>query len=321
MRRNNAKPGREHAQSDGKRMESGEARRLFFENWKTIVYAARLELDDKFADSAGEDEHFHIASDLALDTLETILEKAGQYDPARASFKTWACGIARMKAKNYLREYWRARSFPMGNGVREFVDIYTFTDWDAGAASKPQDEGDAMPFDERAIDQAEDERELEHTVNFDEYAQQRERSAFDAALSQAFDQEGGQIAEEYKQVARLIYIDGLSDKDTAARLGIPLGTVKSRLFRANKIIKRIQRESERTLYASPFRGVEIGKRGEWFDFFVLGAPRPAMAERAPGPRDVCERCKHGLVFQSCGLCMYTPDDASKPSPGVFWFRW
>lgn len=51
---------------------------------------------------------------------------------------------------------------------------------------------------------------------------------FDVAVADAFEQ----LPERYRQVVRLVDIEGLSYKETAAALGLPEGTIMSRLHRA-----------------------------------------------------------------------------------------
>jgi RNA polymerase sigma-70 factor (ECF subfamily) len=43
-----------------------------------------------------------------------------------------------------------------------------------------------------------------------------------------------ELPEEERQVVRLQHLDGLTHAEVAARLDVPVGTVKSRSFRAHK---------------------------------------------------------------------------------------
>ncbi len=49
----------------------------------------------------------------------------------------------------------------------------------------------------------------------------------------------GQLPEKYRQVITLFYLEQKAYEETAAMLGIPLGTVKTLLFRAKKELLRI----------------------------------------------------------------------------------
>ncbi len=57
---------------------------------------------------------------------------------------------------------------------------------------------------------------------------------FDAAVESAFEE----LPEKFQAVVRLVDIEGLSYQEAADRLGIPVGTVMSRLHRARKRIKK-----------------------------------------------------------------------------------
>lgn len=49
----------------------------------------------------------------------------------------------------------------------------------------------------------------------------------------------GQLSEKYRQVITLFYLEGKSYEETAALLGLPLGTVKTFLYRAKKELLKL----------------------------------------------------------------------------------
>lgn len=59
-------------------------------------------------------------------------------------------------------------------------------------------------------------------------------SEFDAAVQQAFDQ----LTDKFRDVVDLVDIQGLSYQETADLLGVPVGTVMSRLHRARGRIRK-----------------------------------------------------------------------------------
>ncbi len=50
------------------------------------------------------------------------------------------------------------------------------------------------------------------------------------------------LPDEYRHVLRLFYFEDRSYEETAAMLGVPLGTLKTRLHRARKELARVWRE-------------------------------------------------------------------------------
>lgn len=58
--------------------------------------------------------------------------------------------------------------------------------------------------------------------------------AFDSVVEAAF----SKLPERYRRVVALVDLDGLSYKETAAALGLPMGTVMSQLHRARGRIRR-----------------------------------------------------------------------------------
>lgn len=76
-------------------------------------------------------------------------------------------------------------------------------------------------------------RMLESQTPHDSAEQDALRDAFDAAVEEALDS----LPDKFKRVVRLVDLDGLSYQEAADVLGVPIGTVMSRLHRARRRIK------------------------------------------------------------------------------------
>lgn len=64
-----------------------------------------------------------------------------------------------------------------------------------------------------------------------------EVSVFEAALSDEVVEALSGLPWEFRQVVSLCDLEGLSYRETARRIGCPIGTVMSRLFRARRILE------------------------------------------------------------------------------------
>jgi RNA polymerase sigma-70 factor (ECF subfamily) len=67
------------------------------------------------------------------------------------------------------------------------------------------------------------------------------REAFDEEVEQALDA----LADEYRAVVVMADIQGLSYEEISRALKVPVGTVRSRLFRARRLLRRSLREYAR----------------------------------------------------------------------------
>ncbi len=125
------------------------------------------------------------AEEITLDVFTKLWEKAGNYQPGRASVRTWLTSIARNRSIDELR---RLDVRPEGHS----------TGWEEIAAhpvSASDPEGEAELGLARA-------------------------HVWDALAS---------IPKEQRQVIYLAYFTGQTQREIAAKLDIPLGTVKTRL--------------------------------------------------------------------------------------------
>jgi len=122
------------------------------------------------------------AEDLVHDVFVEIWQRAGQYDPGRASVRGWVLMVARSRALDRRRAAFRTRR---GDPAGPVSDAAAPTSGDHGAA---------------------------------------DGARLDAALAV--------LPAAQQQVIRLAYFEGLSSSEMADRLGVPPGTVKSRVAAA-----------------------------------------------------------------------------------------
>jgi RNA polymerase sigma-70 factor, ECF subfamily len=67
----------------------------------------------------------------------------------------------------------------------------------------------------------------------------------------------GRLPEDQRQVILLVGLEGMSYEDVAVILGIPIGTVRSRLSRGRDVLRKIMGLEERSSVASPRRSTAV----------------------------------------------------------------
>jgi RNA polymerase sigma-70 factor (ECF subfamily) len=145
------------------------------------------------------------AEDLTQEVFIRIIRNRASYDPGQ-KFSTWSKTIAERIAINAARGLQRSR-------VTAFSDLPMEGDSDASCRYESEDPG-PLP---------------------DEVAEQRERRRMiDDALAR--------VEERYRTPAVLHYLEGLTHTETARRLGIPVGTAKSRTHHAVEDLRALLRE-------------------------------------------------------------------------------
>ncbi len=145
-----------------------------------------------------------VAQDLVQETFLRVWTRAEQWS-GQGSFKSWLYRIATNLALNYLRAVRRHPSLPLAGD-----DSGPFDEW----SEETEIHAPAWQVDTS-------------TLGPDAALEQSEQRA---RLTQAIDG----LPEEKQEVFRLVHEMELSIRDTAGRLGIPEGTVKSRLHYAEK---------------------------------------------------------------------------------------
>ena len=96
-----------------------------------------------------------------------------------------------------------------------------------------------------------------------------------------------QLPPEQHEVVTLSYIDGLSHGEIAARLGLPLGTVKSRMRIAYQRDPRRPRGPEMTITHHLDDATLMS--------FAAGALPAALAAVAAAHADMCPRCRREIA--------------------------
>ncbi len=145
----------------------------------------------------------HQAEDLVQEALARAWAKADRFDPARGSPRAWLFAIAR----NLLVDRWRAtRARP------RVVALDPLLDAGAGGPIEPVADVGSSGALERAVE------------------------AWQVAEAL------GRLAPHHRQVLVACYYQGLSIAEAADRLGIPGGTVKSRLHYGLRSLRLVLEE-------------------------------------------------------------------------------
>jgi RNA polymerase sigma-70 factor, ECF subfamily len=135
------------------------------------------------------------AEDLTQEVFIRIIRNRASFDPAR-KFSTWSKTIAERIAINAARGVQRSR-------VTSFTEMGVDPDAEPSWSMDPVD---TEPLPDRAAEQSE----------------------LRGILSEALEQ----VEERYRLPAVLHFIEGLTHTEAAKRLGIPVGTAKSRTHHA-----------------------------------------------------------------------------------------
>ncbi len=147
-----------------------------------------------------------MAEEVVQETFLALWNRAELFDPDQGSVATWLSAIARNRAIDRLRSMARRPSpVPFSVVVGDHPDEAGTVEWLAASAS--------------VVASAEPERGPEPRVIASE-----DREAVVQAI--------GTLTDDERETILLAYRDGLSQSEIAARLGWPLGTVKTRSRRA-----------------------------------------------------------------------------------------
>ena len=142
------------------------------------------------------------AADVVQETMLAVWRRSEQFDPDHGSFGAWMMGIARNRSIDRLRaEARRPKIVRPGSDAASEAEIADPVAW-AGRALVAADR--------------------------DEPATEADRRWVRALLATTM----ADMRPEDRAVLVLAYDHGLSQSEVAARLGVPIGTVKSRTRRA-----------------------------------------------------------------------------------------
>ena len=131
------------------------------------------------------------ASELLQDVFVQVWQKADLFDQDRGNFNTWLLTLAHNKAINTLR----SKAFKK-RSLENRGDADDIMQWAGAAATNA-----STPLTEQLANDA--------------------RTQVLGALQQ--------IPEAQREALRLAYYEGLSQSEIAEKLGVPLGTVKTRM--------------------------------------------------------------------------------------------
>ena len=154
-----------------------------------------------------------IAAEVVQETFLAVWNRAELFDPARGSLRSWLLTIARNRAVDHLRSQGRHdRAATFSSFGREGVDDRSMAEWLTASGELIGASGpDAVP--EVAL------------------VDKERRASIDQAIAS--------LAPDERSVIVLAYDGGLSQSEIAARLGWPLGTVKTRTRRALRLLREL----------------------------------------------------------------------------------
>jgi RNA polymerase sigma-70 factor (ECF subfamily) len=75
--------------------------------------------------------------------------------------------------------------------------------------------------------------------------QSAEKQLFDSMMGADIERAIDDLPEDFRIVVVMAFIEGLSYEEIAAALDVPMGTVKSRLFRGRKLLQKALLERAR----------------------------------------------------------------------------
>ncbi len=154
----------------------GEAMAELYRRYGALIYRFTLRMS----------QNATIAEEITQEVFLALLRQPNQFDPQRAAFSTWLCGIARRQLWKHLER--NQRFIPLDSDEESFEPVST-------------DPGPAEWLSRReAVDSV--------------------RDGID------------RLSLPLKEVVILCELEGLTYEQVAHILTIPVGTVRSRLFRA-----------------------------------------------------------------------------------------
>ena len=168
-----------------------------------------------------------VAEDVTQEVFMTLIRDAGRFDPARGTVAGFLFGVAR----NHLRKRWEQdrRIVPL---------IGDADDLDALASS----DGNHNSRNGNGNSNGNGNGHYSVPTSRDEFASIEAISRVRKAIST--------LPENYREVVVLCELEEMSYEETAAALGCPVGTVRSRLHRARAILVEKLRDAQPVRRAS-----------------------------------------------------------------------
>jgi RNA polymerase sigma-70 factor (ECF subfamily) len=167
-----------------------------------------------------------VAEDVTQEVFMTLIRDAGRYDPARGTVAGFLFGVAR----NHLRKRWEQdrRLVPL---IGDADDFGPLASGNGNHASGTKGNGNGNGNGHYAAPTSRDEFSSLEAIS-------RVRKAINT------------LPENYREVVVLCELEEMSYEETAAALGCPVGTVRSRLHRARAILLEKLRDAQPVRRAS-----------------------------------------------------------------------
>ena len=165
-----------------------------------------------------------VAEDVTQEVFMTLIRDVSRYDPARGSVAGFLFGVAR----NHLRKRWEQdrRLVPLVGEADDFGPLASGNGHHTNSRN-----GNGNGNGHYAVPTSRDEFSSMEAVS-------RVRKAINT------------LPENYREVVVLCELEEMSYEETAAALGCPVGTVRSRLHRARAILLEKLRDAQPARRAS-----------------------------------------------------------------------
>ena len=158
-----------------------------------------------------------VAEDVTQEVFMTLIRDAKRFDPARGTVGGFLFGVAR----NHLRKRWEQdrRLVPL---LREGDELWSFASVEGGLGNSANERGvSGNGHGHRG-------RPGSISASRDEFASLETVGRVRKAIAT--------LPENYREVVVLCELEEMSYEEAAAALGCPIGTVRSRLYRARTIL-------------------------------------------------------------------------------------
>lgn len=167
---------------------------------------------------------------VALDAYQTALAMEGDQRALNLLYKRWHPKLLRFAQRqtgdpDSAQDVMQEASLAIAKSIHKLKDPESFGPWAFTIVRRRAADHLKRLVKDRQL--TADLSDHSHTVPNEEDE--------NFALSQALDQ----LSESDRLLLKLFYLDGLSGAEMAAAMGIPLGTVKSRLFTARAALRDI----------------------------------------------------------------------------------
>jgi RNA polymerase sigma-70 factor (ECF subfamily) len=172
-----------------------------------------------------------VAEDVTQEVFMTLIRDAGRFDPARGTLAGYLFGVAR----NHLRKRWEQdrRLVPLAGDADELGPFASTSNGHSGHNGHNEWNPASNGNGSRNVNSN---GHYQVPTSRDEFASMEAISRVRKAI--------GTLPENYREVVVLCELEEMSYEETAAALGCPVGTVRSRLHRARAILLEKLRDAQ-----------------------------------------------------------------------------